>query len=211
MFGPPGGGKGTQAKKIEEKYKIPQFSTGDMFREAIKEKTDLGKKDLGKKVKEYIEKGKLVPDNIVIKVVEEQLKNPEYIKGYILDGFPRTVVQAEELDRFDNIDLVLYIKVPFNLLIKRLSGRWNCAKCGKVYNINFIPPKKKGICDECGEKLIQRKDDTKEIVNKRIKTYQDMSEPLINYYAKRDLLKEIDGTKDIEEIFDNISEILDPL
>ena len=206
MLGPPGAGKGTQAKKISNRYNIPRLSTGDMLRQEVKEKTEIGEI-----AKDYIKDGKLVPDNLIIGIVKDQLKDPSFEKGYILDGYPRTLTQAEELDKFDSIDTVLYINVPFDMLVKRISGRRLCPKCGTIYNLVYLPPKIKGTCDNCRNNIIQRDDDKEEIVIKRINTYHNQSEPLINYYKEKNILKEIDGTGAIKEIFIIISKFLDQL
>ncbi|MHA1297937.1 MAG: adenylate kinase [Candidatus Helarchaeota archaeon] len=206
LLGPPGAGKGTQAKKIVEKYNILHLSTGDMLRQAVRDKTELGNTAKG-----YMEAGKLVPDELVIGIISERLKKPDCSKGYILDGFPRTIHQAEELDKIENIDVVLFIDVPFDELVHRLAGRWSCPKCGAVYNLRYTPPKKEGICDSCMNPLVQRDDDTEETVRKRIKTYQEQSEPLINYYKDKKILKKVKGTGNIDDIFRDIEKILDGL
>lgn len=206
MLGPPGAGKGTQAKKITKKYNIPRISTGDILRKEISEKTEIGEK-----IKDLINNGNLAPDNIVIGIIKDLLEKSDYKNGYILDGFPRTLIQATELDKLDAIDVVLYINVPFDELVKRLSGRRNCPKCGKLYNSVFVPPKIKGICDSCGTSLIHREDDKEEVVIQRIKTYHEQTETLINYYKKKNLLKEVNGIGKIEDIFNNIITILDNL
>ncbi|MHA1376899.1 MAG: adenylate kinase [Candidatus Helarchaeota archaeon] len=206
LLGPPGAGKGTQARKIVEKYGILHLSTGDMLRQAVRDKTELGKTAKG-----YMESGKLVPDNLVIGIINERLKMPDCAKGYILDGFPRTLNQAIELDKHEKIDAVIFIDVPFEELVHRLAGRWSCPKCGAVYNLKFTPPKKQGICDSCMSPLVQRDDDTEATVRKRIKTYQEQSEPLINYYEEKNLLKRVNGTGKIEDIFHDISKILDQI
>lgn len=205
LLGPPGAGKGTQAKKIVEKYNILHLSTGDLLREAVKDGTNLGKK-----AKDYMESGKLVPDELVIGIIKEQLKKSGD-QGYVLDGFPRTLNQAKELDKIDKIDAVLFIDVSSNELVKRLAGRLSCPKCGAVYNINFTPPKVEGICDSCMNELIQREDDTEQTVRTRIKTYQEQSEPLVKYYKNKKLLKKISGAGDIDKIFNDILKILDKL
>lgn len=206
LLGPPGAGKGTQAKKIMKRYNIPLISTGDILRQEIRKKTRIG--DI---VKDYINEGKLAPDDIVINIVKDLLKQLKYAKDYVFDGFPRTLIQAEELDKIDKIDLTLYINVPFDELVRRLAGRRYCPKCGKLYNLAFVPPKIKGICDSCGTPLNQRDDDKEEVVIKRIKTYHEQTEPLINFYRNKKLLKEIEGIGKIEDIFNNILKILDNL
>ncbi|MFX1453098.1 MAG: adenylate kinase [Promethearchaeota archaeon] len=206
LLGPPGAGKGTQAKKIMKRYNIPLISTGDILRQEIRKKTRIG--DI---VKDYINEGKLAPDDIVINIVKDLLKQLKYAKDYVFDGFPRTLIQAEELDKIDKIDLTLYINVPFDELVRRLAGRRYCPKCGILYNLAFVPPKIKGICDSCGTPLNQRDDDKEEVVIKRIKTYHEQTEPLINFYRNKKLLKEIEGIGKIEDIFNNILKILDNL
>ncbi|MHA1376900.1 MAG: adenylate kinase [Candidatus Helarchaeota archaeon] len=205
LLGPPGAGKGTQAKKIMEKYNIPKLSTGDMLRQEITNETEIGRN-----VKKFIESGQLAPNEIVIEMVKKELNKAKYKKGHIIDGFPRTLNQAYELDKFDSIDIVIYINVPFEILIKRLSGRRICPECGKIYNIYYLPPEKGGICF-CRSNLIQREDDKEEVVKKRIEIFQNQTRPLIIYYKEKSLLKEIDGTDNIENIFNEISIILDKL
>jgi len=203
MLGPPGAGKGTQTKKIVEKYNIPKLSTGDMLRKEVSNETEIGKK-----VKRFIEAGKLAPDDIVIEMVKSELKKSKYEKRYVLDGFPRTLNQAYKLDEFDIITAVLYIKVPYKILIKRLSSRRICLKCGQIYNLEFLPPEKRGICS-CGGELIQRQDDKEEVIKKRIKIYQDQTQPLIFYYKQKQLLRELDGTGSVEEIFNELTNLLE--
>ena len=208
FLGPPGAGKGTQAKKIAEKYGIPQISTGDMFREHLAKGTELGKK-----AKEYMDKGALVPDEIVLGMVEERLKQPDCEKGFILDGFPRTVPQAEALDKLleklgKKIDYAILIDVPDEELVKRLTGRRTCKKCGMMYHVMFKPPKEEGKCDVCGGELYQRADDNEETVRNRLKVYHEQTEPIIAYYEKKGVLHRIDGMGSIEEIFNRIVQLL---
>ncbi|HFC98063.1 MAG TPA: adenylate kinase [Thermosulfurimonas dismutans] len=208
FLGPPGAGKGTQAKRISEKYGIPQISTGDMFREHLSKGTELGKK-----AKEYMDKGQLVPDEIVLGMVEERLKQPDCEKGFILDGFPRTVPQAEALDEMlakwgKKIDFAIAIEVPDEELVKRLTGRRTCKNCGMMYHIIFKPPKVEGKCDACGGELYQRADDNEETVRNRLKVYHESTAPLIEYYEKKGVLHRIDGTGSIDEIFERIVKIL---
>lgn len=210
LLGGPGAGKGTQAKLLIEKYKIPQISTGDILRAAVKEGTEMGKK-----AKEYMDAGKLVPDEVVIGIIEDRLKQPDAQKGFILDGFPRTVPQAEALDQTlakmgSKIDHVLSIEVDEEELVTRLTGRRTCknAACGQMYHIKFNPPKKEGVCDKCGSELYQRDDDNETTVRSRLKTYNEATKPLIDYYQKKGLLKTIKGVGSIEDIFNQIVSIL---
>ncbi len=208
FLGPPGAGKGTQAKRITERYGIPQISTGDMFREHLSKGTELGKK-----AKEYMEKGQLVPDEIVLSMVEERLKQPDCEKGFILDGFPRTVPQAEALDEMlakwgKKIDYAIAIEVPDEELVKRLTGRRTCKNCGMMYHIIFKPPKEEGKCDACGGELYQRADDNEETVRNRLKVYHESTAPLIDYYEKKGVLHRVDGMGSIDEIFERIVKIL---
>ncbi|NPB09730.1 MAG: adenylate kinase [Thermodesulfobacteria bacterium] len=208
FLGPPGAGKGTQAKMIAEKYGIPQISTGDMFREHLSKGTELGKK-----AQEYMEKGQLVPDEIVLGMVEERLKQPDCEKGFILDGFPRTVPQAEALDKLlekmgKKIDYAILIDVPDEELVKRLTGRRTCKKCGMMYHVIFKPPKEDNKCDACGGELYQRPDDNEETVRNRLKVYHEQTEPIISYYEKKGVLHRIDGMGSIDEIFNRIVQVL---
>ena len=208
FLGPPGAGKGTQAKRITEKYGIPQISTGDMFREHLSKGTELGKK-----AKEYMEKGQLVPDEIVLSMVEERLKQADCERGFILDGFPRTVAQAEALDEMlakwgKKIDYAIAIEVPDEVLVERLTGRRTCKKCGMMYHIKFKPPKEENKCDVCGGELYQRPDDNEETVRNRLKVYYESTAPLIEYYEKKGVLHRIDGQGSIEEIFERIVKVL---
>jgi len=204
MLGPPGSGKGTQAKRLTERFGIPQISTGDILREAVKEGTPLGKE-----AKRYMDEGKLVPDEVVVGIVRERLKEPDCEKGFILDGFPRTVAQAEALDRIleemgRKIDHVIDIEVSEDELLKRLTGRRTCKRCGAMYHIIFNPPKRDGICDQCGGELYQRDDDKEETIKARLKVYREQTAPLIDYYEKRGLLRRIEGSGKIEEIEERI-------
>ncbi len=208
LLGPPGGGKGTQAKKIVEKYGIPHIATGDILREAVAKGTELGKK-----AKEYMDRGELVPDEIVIGIVKERLKQPDCEKGFLLDGFPRTLRQAEALDDMLNelgksINAVIYIDVPEEEVVKRIAYRRTCKNCGAVYHLIYAPPKEEGKCDKCGGELYQRDDDKEEVVRQRFKVYMENTAPLIDYYEKKGLLYRVDGTKSIDEVFAQIEEIL---
>ena len=204
LLGAPGAGKGTQAKKLSEKYRIPKISTGDILREAMQKGTALGLK-----AKSYMDRGQLVPDDVVIGIVEEKLKDKECVKGWILDGFPRTLQQAQALDRIltgirTSIGHVLNLEVNEEKIIKRISGRRSCESCQSTYHIYFNLPKKDGVCDSCGGRLIQRNDDKEETVRERLKVYQEKTQPLVNYYSERSLLKKIEADDDIENVFTRI-------
>ncbi|RKX58996.1 MAG: adenylate kinase [Thermodesulfobacteriota bacterium] len=209
FLGPPGAGKGTQAKVLVEKYVIPQISTGDMLREHVAKGTELGLK-----AKEYMEKGQLVPDEIILGMVKERLSQDDAQKGFILDGFPRTVAQAEALDKIldemgRKIEYVLALIVPDEELVTRLTGRRTCKNCGMMYHIKFKPPKVEGKCDACGGELYQRPDDNEETVRNRLKVYHEQTAPLIEYYRKKGVLFEVDGNKSIEEITQQLINILE--
>jgi len=208
MLGLPGAGKGTQADKISSKYEIPHISTGNIFRNAIKNETSLGKK-----AKKIIDSGSLVPDEITNNIVQERLQEDDCKQGFILDGFPRTINQAEALEHFmDNMDkkleLAIYINVARDELIKRLTMRRTCKNCGAVYHLEHNPPEKKGICDKCGGKLIQRSDDKKEVVLQRLKVNGEKLKRLIDFYDKRDKLAKINSNAGIDEVFKEIDRIL---
>jgi adenylate kinase len=211
LLGGPGAGKGTQAKKLIDKYQIPQISTGDILRAAVKEGTPMGKK-----AKEYMDAGKLVPDEVVIGIVEDRLKQPDCTKGFILDGFPRTVPQAEALDTAlakmkSKIDHVVSIDVDEEALVTRLTGRRTCknAACGQMYHIKFTPPKKEGVCDKCGGELYQRDDDNETTVRSRLATYNQATKPLIDYYSGKALVRPIKGEGGIDDIFKQICNIVE--
>ncbi|MGC9109010.1 MAG: adenylate kinase [Caldimicrobium sp.] len=209
FLGPPGAGKGTQAKILIERYGIPQISTGDMLREHRAKGTELGKK-----AQEYMDKGQLVPDEIILDMVKERLSQPDCQKGFILDGFPRTVAQAEALDKLleemgKKLDFALALIVPDELLVERLTGRRTCKSCGMMYHIKYKPPKVDNKCDVCGGELYQRPDDNEETVRNRLKVYHESTAPLIEYYRKKGILREIDGSKSIEEITQQIIQILE--
>lgn len=208
MLGAPGAGKGTQAKKIADKYSIPHISTGDIFRANIKEGTELGKK-----AKTYMDQGLLVPDDLVVDLVVDRVQQDDCKNGYVLDGFPRTIPQAESLDAAleklnDKIDFAVNVEVPDENIIRRMSGRRACLGCGATYHIEHIPPKTEGICDTCGKELVLRDDDKPETVKKRLDVYHEQTQPLIDYYTKKDVLAEVDGTKDMEEVFRDIVKVL---
>ena len=208
MLGAPGAGKGTQAKMIAEKYNIPHISTGDIFRANIKNGTELGKK-----AKEFIDKGQLVPDELTVQLLLDRVANEDCKNGYVLDGFPRTIPQADVLDSEltkldDKVDFAINVDVPDENIVRRMSGRRACLKCGATYHIEHIPPKKDGICDKCGSELVQRDDDKPETVQNRLSVYHEQTQPLIEYYDKKKILKTVDGTKDMQEVFSNIVGIL---
>lgn len=208
MLGAPGAGKGTQAKKIADKYQIPHISTGDIFRANIKNGTELGKK-----AKTYMDQGLLVPDELVVDLVVDRLAQEDCKNGCVLDGFPRTISQAESLDaalaeKNETIDYAIDVDVPDENIIHRMSGRRACVGCGATYHIVYAPTKAEGICDRCGEKLILRDDDKAETVKKRLEVYHTQTQPLIDYYTSKNVLKSVDGTKDMEEVFASIVEIL---
>jgi len=210
LLGGPGAGKGTQAKKLIEKYQIPQISTGDILRAAVKEGTEMGKK-----AKEYMDAGQLVPDEVVIGIIKDRLKQPDAQKGFILDGFPRTVPQAEALDKVlkdmgTKIDHVVSIDVDEEALVTRLTGRRTCKNpdCGQMYHIQFTPPKKEGVCDKCGAELYQRDDDNETTVRSRLATYNQATKPLIDHYQAKGLVRPIPGVGGIDDIFTKICGIL---
>lgn len=208
FLGAPGAGKGTQAVRLSEKLGIPHISTGDMFREAVSKGTELGKK-----AKEYMDRGELVPDEIVIGIVKERISQPDCEKGCILDGFPRTVAQAEALDSAlselgKKVDFVINVEVSEDEIIKRLTGRRTCRSCGAVYHVVFNPPKNDNLCDVCGGELYQRDDDTEETVRNRLKVYEEKTAPLINYYEKRGVLYGVNGEQPVEDVTAEIEKIL---
>ncbi|HCQ89176.1 MULTISPECIES: adenylate kinase [unclassified Clostridium] len=208
LLGPPGAGKGTQAKSISNKYSIPHISTGDIFRKNISEKTPLGIE-----AKSYIDKGHLVPDKLTIDIVQDRLEQEDCKSGFLLDGYPRTVNQAEALKNFlqekgKKLDTALLIKVPKEYIIDRMTGRRVCLSCGASYHVKFNPTKVEGKCDICGSVVIQRDDDCEETVNERLEIYDAQTQPLIDYYKEQDLLSEVDGTQAINDVFKNICGIL---
>lgn len=208
MLGAPGAGKGTQAKKIAAKYEIPHISTGDIFRANIKNGTELGKK-----AKTYMDQGLLVPDELVVDLVVDRVNQEDCVKGYVLDGFPRTIPQAEALDKAlaaqgQKMEFAIDVDVPDQNIVQRMGGRRACVGCGATYHLVYAAPKKEGICDTCGAELILRDDDKPETVEKRLAVYHEQTQPLIDYYTKAGILKTVDGTVPMEEVFEAIVSIL---
>jgi adenylate kinase len=208
LLGPPGAGKGTQAKSISNKYSIPHISTGDIFRKNISDRTPLGIE-----AKKYIDKGHLVPDKLTIDIIKDRLDEEDCCNGFLLDGYPRTVNQAEALEvmlneRGEKLDTALLIKVPKEFIIDRMTGRRVCTTCGASYHVKYNPTRITGICDICGSVVIQRDDDTEETVRERLDIYDAQTQPLINYYTNKNLLSQVDGTQAINDVFKNICGIL---
>ena len=208
MLGAPGAGKGTQAKMLAEKYGIPHISTGDIFRANIKNGTELGAK-----AKEYMDKGLLVPDELVVDLIMDRFKADDCKNGYILDGFPRTIPQAEALDAAlaangEKIDYAVNVEVPDENIVNRMSGRRACLDCGATYHVVSLPPKTEGKCDHCGSDLVLRDDDKPETVQKRLSVYHEQTQPLIDYYKNQGILKSVDGTQPMEAVFTAITDIL---
>jgi adenylate kinase len=209
FLGAPGAGKGTQAKKLVEKYKIPQISTGDILRAAVAAGTPLGKE-----AKSYMDKGELVPDSVVIGLVKERIAQDDCKNGYILDGFPRNTAQAEVLDKVLSemkapLGAAVDVDVDRDILMKRLTGRRTCKGCQQMYNIYFSPPKKSGICDKCGGELFQRDDDKEETIKRRLDVYDAQTAPLMDYYKKKGILKSVMGTGSIDEIFSKVCSVIE--
>jgi adenylate kinase len=208
LLGPPGAGKGTQAVRLVERYNVPQISTGDIFRKNIKEGTELGRK-----AQEYMNSGQLVPDELVVDLVKDRLLKDDCKNGYLLDGFPRTIFQAEQLDKFleeqgQQLDAVINFEVGYDTLIARLTGRRVCKSCGASYHVVNMPPKTEGLCDRCGGELEQRKDDTKETAVNRISVYEESTAPLIDYYSKTGALKNFDGETDPDQLLEEIVSVI---
>ena len=208
MLGAPGAGKGTQAKMIADKYGVPHISTGDIFRANIKNGTELGME-----AKKYMDAGKLVPDELTVKILLDRVAQDDCKNGYVLDGFPRTIPQAEVLDQAltelgDQVDYAINVDVPDENIVNRMSGRRACLACGATYHIVHVPPKKEGICDRCGKELVLRDDDKPETVLNRLKVYHEQTQPLNEYYTKKGILKTVDGTVDMNDVFAAIVAIL---
>ncbi len=209
MLRAPGAGKGTQAKMIAQQYNIPHISTGDIFRANIKEQTPLGME-----AKSYMDKGELVPDELTVKILLDRVANEDCKNGYVLDGYPRTIPQAEVLDKAieetgDKIDFAINVDVPDENIINRMSGRRACLKCGATYHIKYMPPRTEGVCDKCQSGLVIRDDDKPETVKNRLSVYHEQTAPLIDYYSSKGILKTVDGTKDVDEVFSDINKILE--
>lgn len=209
MLGAPGAGKGTQAKKIAEKYGIPHISTGDILRANIKAGTNLGIE-----AKTFIDKGLLVPDDLVVNIVVDRIQNEDCAGGYVLDGFPRTIPQAKALDEAlavanDKIDYAINVEVPDTTIVNRMSGRRACLKCGATYHLLHNPAKVEGICDVCSSNLVLRDDDKPETVFKRLQVYHTQTQPLMNYYTEKNIIREVDGTKDLNLVFESITKVLE--
>ncbi|RHP03679.1 adenylate kinase [Firmicutes bacterium AF36-19BH] len=208
MLGAPGAGKGTQAKMIANKYGVPHISTGDIFRANIKNGTELGME-----AKKYMDQGLLVPDELTVRILLDRVAQDDCKNGYVLDGFPRTIPQAEVLDSEltklgDHIDYAINVDVPDENIVKRMSGRRACLTCGATYHIEHVPPKKEGICDVCGSELVLRDDDKPETVKNRLNVYHEQTQPLIDFYTEKGVLKTVDGTVPMEEVFAAITAIL---
>jgi adenylate kinase len=204
LLGPPGAGKGTQAKLLQEKFQGCQISTGDILRKAVAEQTPLGKEAAS-----YIDRGTLVPDDVILNLVAERIQEADCANGFLLDGFPRTVAQADGLQQIlkslgQKLDGVLSVQVPQQVLVERLSGRRTCKDCGAMYHVTFSPSKKNGVCDHCAGALYQRNDDSPETITTRLKVYENQTAPLVNYYRERGLLREIDGVGSVEEIHERV-------
>ncbi len=207
LFGAPGSGKGTQAEKLKDKYQIPHISTGDMFRKAVEDKSELARQ-----LKDIMESGKLVPDKLVIDVVNERLKKEDCIKGFILDGFPRTLIQGQALENIlgeKRIEVVLYIELSEKETVKRLSGRRGCSDCKAGYHVVFQPPKKENVCDRCSGPLFQRDDDKEDTIIQRLKVYNGETAPLVDYYQKQGILEEINGNVSVDEVFNQLCKVID--
>lgn len=209
MLGAPGAGKGTQAKKIAAKYQIPHISTGDIFRANIKNNTELGKK-----AKEFMDQGLLVPDSLTLELIMDRFKEADCANGYVLDGFPRTIPQAEALTKAlsennDKIEYAINVEVPDENIISRMSGRRACLDCGGTYHVVYAPAKVENVCDACNGELVLREDDKPETVAKRLNVYHEQTQPLIDYYKNQKVLVEVDGTKDVLEVFTDIVNVLE--
>ncbi|NOZ12740.1 MAG: adenylate kinase [Acidobacteria bacterium] len=204
FLGAPGSGKGTQAKKLSVKFGLPHISTGDILRNAVKTGTELGLK-----AKAIMDRGDLVPDDIMLGIVRERLAESDCADGFLLDGFPRTIAQAEGFDRFDSVNCAIQIDVPDSALLKRLVLRRTCSSCGAMYHLEYQPPKVEGICDKCGSALVQREDDREDVVKSRLRVYVEKTEPLVGYYREKGVLHNVDGDRNIEVVFSEIVRIVE--
>lgn len=209
LFGPPGAGKGTQAERISREMGIPHIATGDMFREAVAKGTELGRK-----AQEYMRRGELVPDEIVNEMVRERISMPDCSRGFILDGYPRTVNQAKALDEMlaemgRKVDVVLNLSVSDDEVVKRLSYRRICRRCGAIYHLINNPPRREGVCDRCGGELYQREDDREEVIRRRLRVYYEQTEPVLRYYAERGILRDIDGNGTVDEVWERVKKALE--
>lgn len=210
LIGPPGGGKGTQAKKLSARYQIPQISTGDILRDAVSNGTDLGKE-----AKKYLDKGELVPDDVMLNLIAETLRSDKCEDGFILDGFPRTIPQAEGLDTIlDNLemhlDYVIALRVEDEVIVKRLTSRRVCKNCGAIYNLLNNPPENAGVCDKCGSELYQREDDQPATIKNRLEIFREQTQPLLEYYRNKGLLNEVNGAQDIQSVWEDVKAIVEP-
>jgi adenylate kinase len=210
FLGAPGVGKGTQADRVAERFKIAKISTGDLLRGAVRNQTKLGLE-----AKMYMDQGKLVSDSVVIGLVREKIEEASCANGFVLDGFPRTTPQADELGRVlaqkkMSLDRVVNFEVPREAVIKRLSGRRSCPKCQTTYHIDFAPPQKDGVCDRCGESLVQRSDDRREAIETRLQVYEEQTAPLIRYYRDKQLLSHVDGSGAVDAVFEKLTKVLEP-
>ncbi len=204
FLGAPGTGKGTQAKKLSAKYGLPHISTGDILRNAVKSGTALGLK-----AKAIMERGDLVPDDVMMGIIKERLAEPDCVKGFLLDGFPRTIVQAEAFDRLLSVNCAIQLDVPDDVLVKRLVLRRTCPSCGAMYHLEFHPPKVDTLCDKCGVTLVQREDDREDVVKSRLRVYVEKTEPLVGYYREKGVLYSVDGDRDVETVFSEIVDIVE--
>jgi len=206
IFGPPSAGKGTQAQRLSEKYGIPQIATGDLLREAVAKQTPLGVK-----IKSYLDTGRLGPDDLIVQLIADRVAKADCASGYILDGFPRTMGQADELDKMTAVDLVLNIVVDFEELVERAVGRRICPECAAVFNVKSKPPVEEGLCDKCGSRLVQRDDDREETVRNRLKVYMDQTAPLLEHFRAKGNLVDIDGSAGIDGVFSQMVQAIDAL
>jgi adenylate kinase len=204
IFGPPSAGKGTQAQRLSQRYSIPQVATGDLLREAVAKQTPLGAE-----IKSYLDSGRLGPDDLIVQLISDRVSKPDCASGYILDGFPRTMGQARELDKMAEVDIVLNIVVDMERLVERAIGRRTCGQCAAVYHVSFNPPKAPGVCDKCGSGLTQRDDDKEDTVRNRLRIYMEQTAPLLEHFRMNDNLVDIDGSKGIDGVFDQMVEAIE--